>query len=97
VCMRLFCVRVVLCVGRGLATGRLLVQGVLPSVNKITKLNKGPGPNKRAVEPLKKKKNYIGNILRLKTTNKLTPQMQNPKRHDDVDNAIERRRVTSCK
>jgi hypothetical protein len=32
VCMRLFCVYVVLCLGRGLATSRSLVQGVLPSV-----------------------------------------------------------------
>jgi hypothetical protein len=30
--VRLFCVCVVLCVGSGLATGSLLVQGVLPSV-----------------------------------------------------------------
>jgi hypothetical protein len=32
VCVRLFCVCVVLCLGRGLATGGSLVQGVLPSV-----------------------------------------------------------------
>jgi hypothetical protein len=32
VCVRLFCVCVVLCVGSGLATGWSLVQGVLPSV-----------------------------------------------------------------
>jgi hypothetical protein len=51
------CVCVVLRIGRGLATGWSLVQGVLPSVNKITKLNKRWGPNKRVVEPLKKKKN----------------------------------------
>jgi hypothetical protein len=35
VCLRLFCVCVVLCVGRGLATGWLLVQGVLPAVYRI--------------------------------------------------------------
>jgi hypothetical protein len=34
VCVRLFCVCVVLCVGSGLATGLSLVQGVLPSVYK---------------------------------------------------------------
>jgi hypothetical protein len=34
VCVRLFCVCVVLCIGRGLATGWSLVQGVLPSVLK---------------------------------------------------------------
>jgi hypothetical protein len=32
VCVCLFCVFVVLCVGSGLATGRSPVQGVLPSV-----------------------------------------------------------------
>jgi hypothetical protein len=32
VCMRLLCVSVALCLGRGLATGWSLVQGVLPSV-----------------------------------------------------------------
>jgi hypothetical protein len=32
VCVRLFCVCIVLCVGSGLATGWSLVQGVLPSV-----------------------------------------------------------------
>jgi hypothetical protein len=31
-CMRLFCVCVVLCIGRGRASGSSLVQGVLPSV-----------------------------------------------------------------
>jgi hypothetical protein len=46
VCLRLFGVCVVLCVGSGLATGWSLVQGVLPSVCKITKLKKRPGPNK---------------------------------------------------
>jgi hypothetical protein len=34
VCVRLFCVCVVLCVGRGLATGLSPVQGVLPAVYK---------------------------------------------------------------
>jgi hypothetical protein len=34
VCMRLFCVCVILCLGRGLATGWLLAQGALPSVKK---------------------------------------------------------------
>jgi hypothetical protein len=32
VCMGLFCVCVVLCLGSGLETGSLLVQGVLPTV-----------------------------------------------------------------
>jgi hypothetical protein len=38
VCMCLFCVCVVLCLGRGLATSWSLVQGVLPSVQIIMKL-----------------------------------------------------------
>jgi hypothetical protein len=44
VCMRLFCVCVVLCLGRGLATDWSLVQGVLPTVKNDTELNKSPGP-----------------------------------------------------
>jgi hypothetical protein len=38
VCVHLFCVYVVLCVGSGLATGWSPVQGVLPTVYKIKKL-----------------------------------------------------------
>jgi hypothetical protein len=38
VCMRLFCVCVVLCVGSGLATGWSPVQGILPTVYKIKNL-----------------------------------------------------------
>jgi hypothetical protein len=44
VCMRLFCVCVVLCLCRGLVTGWSLVQGVLPTVYRITELNERPGP-----------------------------------------------------
>jgi hypothetical protein len=44
VCIGLFCVRVVLCLGRGFATGCTLVQGVLLSVKMITEMNKRPGP-----------------------------------------------------
>jgi hypothetical protein len=40
VCVRLFCVCVVLCVGNGLATGCSPVQGVLPTVYRIKKLKK---------------------------------------------------------
>jgi hypothetical protein len=36
----------VLCVDSGLETGRFPVQGVLPTVCRITKLKKRPGPNK---------------------------------------------------
>jgi hypothetical protein len=46
VCVRLFCVCVVLCVGSGLATGWSPVQGVLPTVYSIKKLKKRPGFNK---------------------------------------------------
>jgi hypothetical protein len=42
VCVRLFCVCAVLCVGSGLATGQSPVQGVLPTEYRIAK----PGPNK---------------------------------------------------
>jgi hypothetical protein len=44
--VRLFCVCVVLCVGRGLATGWSTVQGVLPTVYRIKILKKRPRPNK---------------------------------------------------
>jgi hypothetical protein len=43
VCVRLFCVCVVLCVGKGLATGWSPVQGFLPTVYRIKKLKKRPG------------------------------------------------------
>jgi transposase InsO family protein len=49
VCVYFVCV--VLCVGRGLATGWSLVQGVLPTVYRIKKLKKWPRSNKRTVEP----------------------------------------------
>jgi hypothetical protein len=45
VCVRLFCVGGVLCVGSGLATGWSLVQGVLPTVSRIKKLKKRPRSN----------------------------------------------------
>jgi hypothetical protein len=45
VCMRLFCVCVVLCVGSSLAMGWSLVQGVLPTVYKFKKLKKRPRSN----------------------------------------------------
>jgi hypothetical protein len=63
--MRSFFVCAVLCVGRGLATSLSLVQGVLPSVNKITKLNKRAEPNKRAVVPVKKKNKRLYIIERM--------------------------------
>jgi hypothetical protein len=44
VCMRLFCVRVVLCIGSGLATGSSPVQGALPIVYRINKLKKRTRP-----------------------------------------------------
>jgi hypothetical protein len=51
VCLRLFCVYVVLCVGSGLATGWPSVKDVLPTVYRIKKLKKLPGSNKRSVKP----------------------------------------------
>jgi hypothetical protein len=53
-CMCLFCVRVVLYLGRGLATSWSLVQGVLPSVKMIMKLKKQRPGLKGAVETVKK-------------------------------------------
>jgi hypothetical protein len=44
VCLRLFCVCALLCVGSGLATGWSPVQGVLPTMHGITKLKKRAGP-----------------------------------------------------
>jgi hypothetical protein len=43
VCVRLFRVCVVLCIGRGLATGLSPVQGVLPTAYRIKKLKSGQG------------------------------------------------------
>jgi hypothetical protein len=40
VCVRLFCICIVLCVGSGTATGWFPVQGVLPTVYRIKKLKK---------------------------------------------------------
>jgi hypothetical protein len=46
VCLRLFCVFVVLCVGSGLETGSSPVQRVLSIVYGIRKLKSGQGPTK---------------------------------------------------
>jgi hypothetical protein len=51
--MCLFCVCVVLYLGRGLATSWSLAQGILPTVKMMMKLKKRPGPT-GAVEPVKK-------------------------------------------
>jgi hypothetical protein len=56
VCVRLFSVCVVLCVGSGLVTGRSPIQGVLQAVCMITKTEREPKPNKRAVEPNKEER-----------------------------------------
>jgi hypothetical protein len=40
------------CVGRGLATGVIPVQGALPTVYRIKKLKERLRPNIRAVEPI---------------------------------------------
>jgi hypothetical protein len=50
VCVRWFCVCVVLCAGNGLATSWSPVKGVLPSVYRIKKLKKWPRST-RAVGP----------------------------------------------
>jgi hypothetical protein len=51
VCVRLFCVCIVLCVGSGPATGWSPVQEVLPTVYRITEMKKRPRSNKRTLEP----------------------------------------------
>jgi hypothetical protein len=52
VCVRLFCVCIVLCIGRGLPMGWSPVQGVLPNVYRIKKLKSGQGLTKgcRAID-----------------------------------------------
>jgi hypothetical protein len=50
VCVRLFCLCVILCVGSGLVTGCSLVQRVLPTVYRTKKLKTRPRCNKRAAE-----------------------------------------------
>jgi hypothetical protein len=52
ICLHLFCVCVVLCVGSGLATGCSHVQGVLPTVYMIKELKMRPMSNKRTADPL---------------------------------------------
>jgi hypothetical protein len=47
ICLLLFCVCVVLCVGSSLALGWSPVQRVLPTVYRIKKLKKRPGSNKK--------------------------------------------------
>jgi hypothetical protein len=53
VCMCLFCVCVVLCLGRGLATSWSLAQGVLPSVKWSWNWKQWAGPE-GGVEPVEK-------------------------------------------
>jgi hypothetical protein len=51
VCLRLFCLYVVLCVGKGLARGWSPIQGVLPTVYRVKKLKKVAKAQQMAVEP----------------------------------------------
>jgi hypothetical protein len=46
VCVRVFCVFVVLCVGSGLATGWSPVKGVLPTVYRLRNWKSGQGPQR---------------------------------------------------
>jgi hypothetical protein len=50
--VRLFCVCVVLCIGSGLATSLLLIQGVFCLCNKDYKTEEDASAQQRAVEPL---------------------------------------------
>jgi hypothetical protein len=58
VCVRLFCVCVVLYVGSGLATGWYPIHGAVPTVYRIKKLKKRPRST-RAVEPERQKECLI--------------------------------------
>jgi hypothetical protein len=58
VCVRLFCVHVVMCVGSGLATGWSPVHGVLPTVYRIKKLKKRPR-SKRLQSHREKQRKYV--------------------------------------
>jgi hypothetical protein len=58
VCVRLFCVYVVLCVGSGLVTGWSPVQVALPNVYRIKKLKKA-AKVQRALEPQRENKILI--------------------------------------
>jgi hypothetical protein len=51
-CVRLFCVCVVLCLGSGLATGRSLIQGVLPSVKNDYKTEEEVRAQQKSLESL---------------------------------------------
>jgi hypothetical protein len=52
ICVRLFCVCVVLCVGSGLATGWSPAQGALPTVYMIKKLQKAAKDQQKEVIPM---------------------------------------------
>jgi hypothetical protein len=51
-CVRLFCVCIVLCVGSGLATGWSLVDGVLPTMENDYETEEEARAQQRALEPL---------------------------------------------
>jgi hypothetical protein len=75
--MCLFCVYVFLCLGRGLATSRSLVKGVLHLLNVHETENNRPGP-KGAVGPVEKKRtaslNSQNSTLSGKMINKFTDE-----------------------
>jgi hypothetical protein len=58
----LFSVCIVLCVGSGLATGWSPVQGILPTVYRVTKLTKRPRPNKWLQSHNNKNNNNNNNV-----------------------------------
>jgi uncharacterized membrane protein YsdA (DUF1294 family) len=67
VCVRLFCVCVVLCVGSALATAWSLVQGVLPTVYRIKKLKKRPRSNKKGLYSHRWVGGWVGGWMDMET------------------------------
>jgi hypothetical protein len=63
VCVHLFCVCVVLCVGSDLMTGWSLVQGVIPTVYRIKKLKKAAKVHKGCRAIYRERQRTAGNLV----------------------------------
>jgi hypothetical protein len=64
ICVSLFCICVVLCVGSGLATGRSPVKGVLPTVYRIKKLKQRPRPTRTVYRAVGRSVNIYYKIIK---------------------------------
>jgi hypothetical protein len=81
--MRLFCVRVVLCLGRGLATSWSPTQGVLPSVKMIKETDKPPlCSNSGSEKKIFNKRGITGTVLGMNWTNWTSYLMRSFGRHN---------------